>query len=125
MSLRWDKFIWAVRLSKTRSQASELLSKGKITVNNIQTKPSKEPKPGDLIQVSKNTAVFSYKVLQLLDKRVGAKLVNEYILDLTPQEEREKYKTYQTAQQIYRTNGSGKPTKKDRREIGDFMSDWE
>lgn len=125
MSLRWDKFIWAVRLSKTRSQASELLSKGKITVNNIQTKPSKEPKPGDLIQVSKNTAVFSYKVLQLLDKRVGAKLVNEYILDLTPHEEREKYKTYQTAQQIYRTNGSGKPTKKDRREIGDFMSDWE
>jgi ribosome-associated heat shock protein Hsp15 len=125
MSLRWDKFIWAVRLSKTRSQASELLSKGRITVNSMQTKPSKEPKPGDLIQVSKNTAVFSYKVLQLLDKRVGAKLVNEYILDTTPPEELEKYKTYLTAQQIYRTNGSGKPTKKDRREIDDFLSDWE
>ena len=74
MNLRWDKYIWAVRLEKTRSQASEALSKGRIKVNQTSIKPSKEPKIGDTIQISKNTAVFSYKVIALLEKRVGAKV---------------------------------------------------
>ena len=74
MSLRWDKYIWSVRLAKTRSQASEALSKGKIKINDKETKPSREPKIGDLIQVHKNGAVFSYRVIQLLEKRVGPNL---------------------------------------------------
>jgi len=124
MSCRWDKYIWSVRLAKTRSQASELLSKSKIKVNGESVKPAKLPKIGDVIQVSKNTAVFSYKVVQLLDKRVGAKLVAEYIIDLTLPEEIEKYRLYQQSQQVYRENGTGKPTKKDRRDLDSFLEDW-
>ncbi|MBP6459844.1 MAG: RNA-binding S4 domain-containing protein [Crocinitomicaceae bacterium] len=125
MSLRWDKYIWAVRLEKTRSQASEALSKGRIKINQSSVKPSKEPKVGDTIQVSKNTAVFSYKVIALLEKRVGAKLVADYLIDTTPVEEIEKYKTYQLAQAVYRQNGSGKPTKLDRRNLDEFLDNWE
>jgi ribosome-associated heat shock protein Hsp15 len=125
MSLRWDKYIWSVRLAKTRSQASEELAKGRIKVNEQQIKPSKEPKIGDKISVTKNTAVFTYKVIQLLEKRVGPKLVADYIIDTTPPIEIEKFKTYQMAQQVYRQNGSGKPSKKDRREIDDFLEDWD
>ena len=107
MSCRWDKYIWSVRLAKTRSQAAELLSKSKIKVNGESVKPAKLPKIGDVIQVSKNTAVFSYKVIQLLDKRVGAKLVAEYIIDLTLPEEIEKYRLYQQSQQVYREKWNG------------------
>jgi ribosome-associated heat shock protein Hsp15 len=125
MSLRWDKYIWSVRLAKTRSQASEALSKGKIKINQSNSKPSKEPKVGDTIQISHNSAIFSYKVIQLLDRRIGAKLVADYIIDTTPVEEIDKLKTYQLAQQSYRINGTGKPSKKDRRDIEDYQSDWE
>jgi ribosome-associated heat shock protein Hsp15 len=124
MSLRCDKYIWAVRLAKTRSIATELIAKGKIKINGVSTKPSKEIKIGDIISISKNAAVFSFKVIQLLDKRVGAKLVSEYLLDCTPSEEIEKFRAYQLAQQAYRENGSGKPSKKDRRDLDDFLSDW-
>lgn len=124
MTLRWDKYIWSVRLAKTRSLATELISKGKIKVNGLEIKPSKEPKIGDVISVSKNNASFSYKVIQLLDKRVGAKLVADYITDITPLEEIEKFRQYQIAQSNYRDYGTGKPSKKDRRDIEDFMNDW-
>jgi ribosome-associated heat shock protein Hsp15 len=125
MSLRWDKFIWSVRLAKTRSQASEAISKGKIKINGAQIKPSKEPKIGDLILISHNSAVFSYKVLNLLDKRVGPKLVVDYLIETTTDEEREKFRLYKLAQSAYRDNGTGKPTKKDRRELDDFLENWE
>lgn len=125
MSLRWDKYLWSVRLSKTRSQAAELLSKGKIRINEKDTKPSKEPKVGDIIHVQQNTAVFTYKVIQLLEKRIGPKLVSEYIEDLTSQEERDKLMEYNLAQKAYRTYGTGKPSKRDRRDIDDFLQDWE
>jgi ribosome-associated heat shock protein Hsp15 len=121
MAFRVDKYIWSVRLAKTRSQASELISKGKIKLNNVQVKSSREPKVGDTIQISKNTAVYSYKIIQLLDKRIGAKLVEEYIIDITSEEEKEKYRLYSLTQSVYRENGTGKPTKKDRRDINDFF----
>lgn len=124
MSFRWDKYIWSVRLAKTRSQAAELINKSKIKVNGASVKPAKLPKIGDTIEVSKNTAVFTYKVVQLLDKRVGAKLVADYIIDTTPPEEIEKFRIYQNAQQVYRENGTGKPTKKDRRDLDSFLDDW-
>lgn len=121
MAFRVDKYMWGVRLAKTRSQASELISKGKIKLNNVQVKSSREPKVGDTIQISKNTAVYSYKIIQLLDKRIGAKLVEEYIIDITSEEEKEKYRLYSLTQSVYRENGTGKPTKKDRRDINDFF----
>jgi ribosome-associated heat shock protein Hsp15 len=121
MACRFDKYVWSVRLAKTRSQASELISKGKIKLNNQEVKPAKEPKVGDTIQISKNTAVFTYEILGLIEKRVGAKLVNDYLIDTTTVEELEKFKLYQLSQSIYRENGSGKPSKKDRRNINDFL----
>ena len=121
MALRIDKYTWAVRLTKTRSQASELISKGKIRINATEVKPSRDVKIGDVIQVHKNSAVFSYKVLELLEKRVGPKLVSIYIEDLTPIEEVEKFKTYQEAQLVYRDMGMGRPSKKDRRSLDDFL----
>ena len=121
MALRIDKYTWAVRLTKTRSQASELISKSKIRVNSVEVKPSRDVKVGDVIQVHKNSAVFSYKVLELLEKRVGPKLVSIYIEDITPIEEVEKYKTYQEAQRVYRDMGTGRPSKKDRRSLDDFL----
>lgn len=124
MSYRLDKYVWSVRLAKTRSQATELISKGKIKVNGMQVKPAREAKEGDIISVAHNTAVFSYKIVQLLEKRVGAKLVADYLLDITPLEEIEKYKTYQLAQSAYREYGTGRPTKRDRKDIEDLLN-WD
>jgi len=122
--LRIDKFVWCVRLAKTRSLASKLVSANKIKLNGTECKPAKEVYPNDLITVQKNNAVFSYKVLQLTNKRLGAKLVMEHIIDITPKEEIEKYKTYQMAQRAYRGKDQGKPNKKDRRDIDHFLEGW-
>ncbi len=125
MSYRIDKFLWSVRLAKTRSQAAELISKGKVKLNGSTVKPAREVKVNDQISITRNTAVFSYKVLNLLDRRVGAKLVPDYLVDTTPPEELEKYKLYQAAQSQYREYGTGKPSKKDRRDLDEFLGDWE
>lgn len=125
MSLRWDKYLWCVRLAKTRTTATYLFQKGKVLVNDTHVKPSREPKVGDKISVLRNNATFTFTVLALLDKRVGAKLVGEYLLDTTSEEEIEKFRQYQLAQSAYRNYGTGKPSKKDRREIETFLDDWE
>ena len=125
MSLRWDKYLWSVRITKTRSQATEMLQKGRIRINGADIKPSREPKIGDEIAVAKNGATFTYKVLALLEKRVGPKLVGDYLQDTTDPEEIEKFKRYQLAQSAYRNYGTGKPSKKDRRDLDDFLDNWE
>jgi ribosome-associated heat shock protein Hsp15 len=124
MSCRVDKYVWAVRIAKTRSQASELISKGKIKLNQSQVKPARDVKVGDFIYVYKNTAVFYNKNIKLLYKRVGPKLFAEYLFDVTPAEEIEKYKTYQIAQSAYREYGTGRPSKHDRKEIEDYLN-WD
>lgn len=124
MSLRIDKYVWSVRLAKTRSQAADLIAKSRIKLNGESVKPARDVKVGDKIHVHKNTAVFTYEVIQLLDKRVGAKLVVDYLRDITPVDEIEKYKAYQLAQSSYRVHGTGKPSKKDRRDLDDFLTDW-
>lgn len=123
MKVRFDKFVWCVRLAKTRSQATELISKGKIKLNQQQIKAAREVKENDIISLHKHNAIFEYQVLAFVDKRVGAKLVENYLRDITKPEEIEKYKTYQLAQSVYRENGTGKPTKKDRRDLDEFL-DW-
>lgn len=122
--MRIDKYIWSVRLTKTRSIASDQVAKGKVRLNGEEVKPSKPVKVGDQVQVIRNTATFTYKIIGLLDRRVGAKLVADYLIDITPNEEVEKYKAYQLAQKGYRENGTGKPTKKDRRSLDDFLEGW-
>lgn len=124
MSLRIDKYIWCVRLSKTRSQATELIKKGKVKLNTDEVKPSREVKIGDTIHISKHSAIFSFKILGLVDKRVGAKLVENYLIDITTEGEFQKFKIYQESQKVYRHFGSGKPTKRDRRDLEDFL-DWD
>ncbi|HLW30100.1 MAG TPA: RNA-binding S4 domain-containing protein [Brumimicrobium sp.] len=124
MSVRIDKFIWFTRLCKTRSIATELIKKGKVKLNGEGVKPSREVKVGDEIGIVKHTSIFTYKIKSLLNNRVGAKLVDEYIVDMTPVEEIEKFKTYQAAQSAYRGHGTGKPTKKERRILDSFMK-WE
>lgn len=122
--MRIDKFIWHIRLSKTRSLAAKLVDGNKIKINHKECKPSKEVQVGDFVTFQKNNAVFTYKILALTKKRIGAKLVNDYILDITPQEEIEKHKAYLLAQRNYRKWEHGKPSKKDRRDIDHFLEGW-
>ena len=125
MSYRLDKFVWCVRLTKTRSQATQVIGKGKIRLNQATVKPAKEVKLGDEIQIIKNTAAFTFRIIQLLNKRVGAKLVSDYIIDVTSEEEKEKFRLYQESQNSYKAFGTGKPSTKDRRDLEDFMDDWD
>ncbi len=123
MSLRIDKYIWHVRLSKTRSVATDWIQKGKIKLNHAIVKPSKEVQINDIITISQNNAVFTYQILDLPTNRVGAKLVASYILNQTPEEEFEKFALYQAAQNSYRTKGNFKPSKKERAEINSFLDE--
>ena len=102
---RIDKFLWAIRAFKTRTDATDACKGGKVKVAGVNAKPSKEVKPGDVLMVKKGSVTYTYKVLQPLERRVGAKLVPEYAQNLTPF--------------ITRDRGAGRPTKKDRREIED------
>ena len=125
MKLRLDKFIWAIRIAKTRSLAHEAISKGKIKMNFKDVKPSYQPQENDIITIHRNSAVFSYKVIVLTDKRIGAKLVHDFIKNITPPEEIEKFEQYLLSQKLYRINGDGKPSKKDRRDLDDFKENYE
>ncbi len=123
MSLRIDKYVWFVRLAKTRTLATELVQRNKIKLNDMPVKPSKEVKIGDTISIIKNNATFSYKIKDLLDRRVGAKLVADYLIDITNPLELEKFKTYQAAQSVYREYGTGRPSRKDRDNLESFF-EW-
>ena len=114
---RIDKFLWAIRAFKTRTDATDACKGGKVKIAGVNAKPSKEVKAGDVIQVKKGTVTFTYKVLQPLERRVGAKLVPEYALNLTPESELEKLRAPVETFFITRDRGAGRPTKKDRREI--------
>jgi ribosome-associated heat shock protein Hsp15 len=120
---RIDKYLWAVRLFKTRSLASNQVKNGKVSIDGLEVKASRNVKVGEKFSIKKNTALFTYEVLDLLEKRVGAKLVETYLKDITPVEEIEKYKLYQAAQSEYRQSGLGKPSKKDKRSIKKFRGD--
>ena len=122
--MRIDKYVWCVRLSKTRSLATKLVNGNKVKLNGLECKPAKEVSLGDTVTCQKNNAVFSFKVLQLTDKRLGAKLIPEYILDQTSAEELEKYKNNNESQRIYRGRDRSKPSKKDRRGLDDFLEGW-
>lgn len=121
--MRVDKYLWCVRLTKTRSQATELIKKGKVKLNGEGIKPSRDVNVGDVIAISRNNAEFEFKIKDLLPNRVGAKLVENFLIDITKPDELEKFKLYQDAQRIYRNYGTGKPTKKDRRDLEDFL-EW-
>ena len=114
---RIDKFLWAIRAFKTRTDATDACKGGKVKIGGVNAKPSKEVKPGDILQVRKGTLTFTYKVLQSLERRVGAKLVPQYAENLTPASELEKLRAPVETFFVTRDRGAGRPTKKDRREI--------
>ena len=116
---RIDKYLWATRAFKTRTDATDACKGGKVKVAGVNAKPSKEVKPGDVLTVKKGTVTYTYKVLQPLERRVGAKLVPEFALNLTPEAELEKLRAPVETFFITRDRGAGRPTKKDRREIED------
>ena len=119
---RIDKNLWAIRAFKTRSEATEACSGGRVKVSGVNAKPSKAVSSGDEIQVRKGTVLYSYRVLKPLENRVGAGVVPEYAENLTPQSELDKLRAPVETFFVKRERGAGRPTKKDRREI-DFMWD--
>ena len=122
--MRIDKYIWCVRLAKTRSLAADWVKKGKVRLNEEPVKVSKTVKVGDQIQITRANANFSFKVIGLLDRRVGAPLVKDYLLEVTPQTEIDKYKEYQAAQKGFRSHGDGRTSKRDRRVLDEFLDSW-
>ena len=115
--VRIDKWLWAVRLFKTRNQASEACKSGKVRLNGNIVKPSHEINPGNEISISQQPLTKQVKVVQLLENRVGAPLVPLYMQDLTPDSEYERIKKIKELNFEYRDPGAGRPTKRQRREI--------
>jgi ribosome-associated heat shock protein Hsp15 len=116
--IRIDKFLWSVRVYATRSLATEECKKGRVTIGIVAVKAARIVKVGDVILVRKNPVTYSYRVLELLGKRVGAKLVAQYVEDITPPEELQKLDDTHGGALFFRDRGAGRPTKKDRRDIG-------
>lgn len=114
---RIDKWLWSTRIFKTRSQATDACKKGNVKVNDQEVKPSRNVAIDDIITVNLKVFVKTVKVLDLLEKRVSAKLVDQYIEDLTPQEEYDKPRIMREVNYEYRERGLGRPTKKQRRLI--------
>lgn len=120
--MRLDKFLWCVRYFKTRSQAAEAIKKNRVQVNGGVAKSSREVTPADKIIVRKDQIDYEFEVLQMPKSRLGAKLVSLYIVDRTSKEELEKRELRKLSQDYYRSKGEGRPTKKDRRDLDDFMT---
>ena len=116
-SVRIDKYLWAIRVFKTRSEATDACSGGKVKVSDTNAKPSKTVGPGDHITVRKGMVTYSFKVLKPLEHRVGASLVPEYAENLTDPAELEKLHAPVETFFVRRDRGTGRPTKKDRRDM--------
>lgn len=117
-NLRIDKWLWAVRIFKTRSQASEACKRDKVIIDGIPVKASRTIKIDEIVEVKKNPVVYKYKVKGLLEKRLGAKLISNFVENITPEEELIKLNMIKNSPYGYRRKGFGRPTKKERRVIG-------
>ena len=118
--MRIDKYLWCIRLFKTRSLATDACKKGHIKIDGNNQKPSKEIFGGEELIIRKNQINYKIKVLEIPPNRVGAKLVDLYRKDLTPKEEFDKTELLKYSKDYYRKKGTGRPTKKDRRDIEDY-----
>jgi len=124
-SARVDKFLWAVRIFKTRSLATDECRKGRVLINNVQVKPSRNIGRNEIITIRKPPVNYTYKVIDLTENRVGAKLVQHYIENLTPKSEISKLNLSRTAMLNFRDRGTGRPTKKERRNLNKFFDDFQ
>lgn len=121
--IRLDKYLWAVRVFKTRSDAADAIRNNKVTVNDAYAKPSREVRIGDRISVRKQRITYTYKVLDLVTSRQPAKNVPLYCLDITPAEELAKLDAPRETIFVFRDRGTGRPTKKERRELDELMDE--
>jgi ribosome-associated heat shock protein Hsp15 len=131
--MRIDKFLWSIRFYKTRTVATEEIKKNRVSIGDSVVKSSKEVKEGDVIKIRKNQIDYKIKVIQIPKSRIGAKLVPLHIKDVTDKEQYELLKMRKMSQDYYRIKGEGRPTKKDRRDMDDYVendissdfSDWD
>ena len=123
MEVRVDKYLWAMRIYKTRSIATDACKCGRVKMNGVEVKPSRMFHVGDVFTVRKGPITYTYRILQLWGNRLGAKMVPEYLQDITPKEQLEMLELARYAAQSGRDRGTGRPTKKDRRDIEQFFSD--
>lgn len=121
MEIRLDKWLWAVRVFKTRSDAADAIRSNRVLVNDAYAKPSREVKVGDVISVKKMPVVYQYRVVELVSSRQPAKNVPLYAADITPQSELDKLNVPRETIFIVRDRGTGRPTKKERRELDSLM----
>ena len=119
---RIDKWMWAVRIFKTRTIAAEACKKGRISINGALAKAARTVNPGDVIQVRKPPVTYSFKVLQPIEKRVGAKLVAEMMENVTAPEQYELLEMSRVSGFVNRAKGTGRPTKKDRRSLKNLQN---
>lgn len=124
-SVRIDKYLWAIRVFKTRSEASDACNGNKVKIGGVNAKASKAVKIGDVIEVRKASALFTYRVLQLSENRMGAQLVPQFAEDLTPEGERAKLHAPAQTIVLRRDKGTGRPTKKERRCLDALMDSLE
>ena len=120
---RLDKWLWAARIFKTRTIAAAACKKGQISMKGAQLKPSRTIKVGDIIDVRKPPVTYSFKVLQAIEKRVGAKLIPEVLENVTSPDQYELLEMSKISGFINRAKGTGRPTKKDRRALDEFADD--
>lgn len=118
---RIDKYLWAVRLFKSRSLATEECRKGRVTVGGTPVKPSHAVSPGMTVTLRRPPVTYTYRVIALPPNRVGAKLVSNYLEDMTPEEEKNRIRPESGAFYGYRPRGSGRPTKRERRDLDDYL----
>lgn len=127
---RIDKWLWAARIFKTRSLAADACKNGRVTVNGSPMKPSRTVKPGDVVNVRKPPVTYSFRVRQAIEKRVGARLIPEVLENVTSPEQYELLEMSKISGFVNRARGTGRPTKKDRRELDEFtmpffVGDWD
>lgn len=123
--VRVDKWLWAVRIFKTRSVAADACKKGRVMINGVSLKPSRNIREGDVIQVKKAPATFSFKVIALAEKRMGAKLVPDFMENVTPPEQYEILELNKLSGYVDRQRGAGRPTKKERRDLESFTETFD
>ena len=123
--VRIDKWLWAVRIFKTRTIAAEAIKKGRVIVGGVAVKPSRMIRVGDVVQVRKPPVTFSFKVLALSVKRMGAKLVPQFMENITPPDQYELLELNKISGFVDRQRGTGRPTKKDRRDLEQFTDQFD
>ena len=118
---RIDKWLWASRIFKTRSIASDACKNGRVMVNDVQVKPSRMVKVGDKVSVRKPPVTYSFRILKTIEQRVGAKLLPEIYENITPPDQYELLEMNRISGFVDRARGTGRPTKKDRRQMDHFV----